>query len=91
MTSKYQPLIDRCNELYNQQVRVDHPFSRDRLLTGRVVGWCFDEDQEDEPSLLVKFEPCRWTGGHELEDYVRLDQVEVLNLHEAQLHALALA
>ncbi len=80
MTSKYQPLIDRCNELYNQQVRVEIPLVKDRVLVGRVVGWCLDEDEEDEPSLLVKFEPCRWTGGQKLEDYVRLDQVEVLAL-----------
>lgn len=80
MTSKYQPLIDRCNELYNQPVRVELPHSKGHSLAGRVVGWCLDEDDEDEPSLLVKFEPCRWTGGRELEDYVRLDQVEVLTL-----------
>lgn len=80
MTSKYQSLIDRCNELYNQPVKVELPNYRGGLLAGRVVGWCFDEDEEDEPVLLVKFEACRWTGGKPLEDYVRLDQVEVLTL-----------
>jgi hypothetical protein len=80
MTSKYQPLIDRCNELYNQPVKVDLPNLRGQLVVGRVVGWAFDEDEEDEPVLLIKFEAGRWTGGSPLEDYARLDQVEVISL-----------
>lgn len=77
MTSKYQPLIDRCNELFNAHVRVTYSDLR-HLLNGRVVGWVWDMDDEDEPSLLVKFEPSYWTGGGELEDYVQLNQVEVI-------------
>lgn len=80
MTSHQQQLIDRCNELHNQQVKVDIPISKKQLLAGKVVGWCWDMEDEDEPTLLVKFEPCYWTGGGWLEDYVRLDQVEVLTL-----------
>lgn len=80
MTSKYQPLIDRCNNLYNQPVKVDHPHFSGRFLTGRVIGWVMDEANEDEPSLLVKYDahlPRTWSN---YEDYVPLDQVEVLTL-----------
>lgn len=80
MTSKYQPLIDRCNNLYNQQVKIDHPNFKGRLLTGRVVGWALDEDDEDEPTLIVKYDAYSPPGWRNIEDYVRLDQVEVFSL-----------
>lgn len=80
MTSKYQPLIDRCNELYNQRVEVRYSQPTKRTLQGRVVGWCCDEDEETEPSLIVKLDPCDWYGGKAQEDYVSLKRVRVLAL-----------
>lgn len=80
MASKYQSLIDRCNELYNQRVEVQFYQPKKQILSGRVVGWCFDEDSEDEPSVVVKFDPSDYFGGKDWEDYATLDRIKVVAL-----------
>lgn len=82
-------LIKRCNSLFNQHVVIDNPNWRTcielcsykkRLLTGKVIGWSFDEAEDDEPLLIVKYDsslPPTWA---DQTDFVRLSQVQLASL-----------
>jgi hypothetical protein len=85
-----QHLIDRCNSLFNQEVIVsDHPNWRiyqkawsgqqKRLLTGRIIGWSWEIEDEDEPQLQIRYAsdlPESWAN--QIDD-VLLSQVELIN------------
>lgn len=82
-------LIEHCNLLFNQHVVVDDPGWRvckelyrykERFLTGKVIGWSFDETEDDEPILIVKYDsrfPATWADQTE---FVRLSQVQLASL-----------
>lgn len=78
-SSKRRALLNRCNKLFYKQVVVDHPAWEDvhpgKLLTGQVIGWSFDREEDDEPVVEVKFPnlPATWPNQR---DFFRLSQVK---------------
>jgi hypothetical protein len=82
-------LIKRCNSLFNQHVVVDDPNWRTcerlrgykkRLLTGKVIGWSFDEAEDDEPLVSVKYDSSLPAPWGDQADNVRLSQVQLASL-----------
>lgn len=80
-------LINRLTRLHNQQVVVDHPtwesyrkaVPTKKLLTGRVIGWSFDSDDDDEPLLQVKYSSDLPEGWREETDNIQLSRVHPAN------------
>lgn len=82
-------LMNRLSRMHNQQVVVDHPTWEKyregttvhckKLLTGRVIGWSFDNDDDDEPLLQVKYSSDLPVGWREETDNIRLSQIHPAN------------
>jgi hypothetical protein len=76
-----QSLTKRLFELHDREVVIsDHRnWKRNKPLVGRVIGWSFDKEQDDEPMVDVRYGddlPGGWAGE---TDTLLLSQVELAN------------
>lgn len=75
--------INRLNQLHNCQVVIDHPtwerWHKDKPLTGRVIGWSFDDEQDEEPSVEIKYSSDLPTGWANETDTISLSRVRLAN------------
>lgn len=74
--------INRLNQLHNCQVVIDHPTweaSYSRLLTGRVIGWTFDDEEDEEPFVEIKYSSDLPTGWANETDTISLSRVRPAN------------
>jgi hypothetical protein len=74
-------LIKQLNRLHDCEVVItDHPnWRRNKPLTGRVIGWSFDRQEDDEPLVEIRFSsdlPEGWAGQ---TDNVVLAQIQLAN------------
>ena len=72
-------LINRLTNLHDREVVISNHcnWRKNKPLTGRVIGWSFDKDNDDEPLVEVRFSsdlPEGWAGQ---TDNVVLDQVQL--------------
>lgn len=80
MTSSKRRALNRCKKLFDKQVVVDHPvwahLYPGKVLTGQIIGWSFDCEEDDEPLVEVKFPnlPATWPNQR---DFFRLSQVQL--------------
>lgn len=73
--------IRRLTRLHDREVVIiDHPnWRRNKPLTGRVIGWSYDREQDDEPLVEVRFSsdlPESWAGQI---DNLSLNQIQLAN------------
>jgi hypothetical protein len=79
MPSLSRRLIKRLNRLHDCEVVIaDHPnWRRNKPLTGRVIGWSFDTQEDDEPLVEVRFSRDLPEGWANQTDNVVLAQVQL--------------
>jgi hypothetical protein len=74
-------LIRRLTRLHDREVIItDHTnWRRNKPLTGRVIGWSFDKEHDDEPLVEVRYSsdlPESWAGQ---VDNLSLNQIQLAN------------
>lgn len=79
-SSKRRALLNRCTKMHGKQVVLDCPaweyLHAGKLLTGQVVGWSFDQTEDDEPLIEIKFSPNLPVTWANQRDFFRLSQVK---------------
>jgi hypothetical protein len=73
--------LKRLTRLHNREIIViDHPnWCKSKPLTGRIIGWSFDIETDDEPLIEVRYSsdlPKHWS---EQTDYIHLAQIQLAN------------